>query len=265
MNILNKIILIAVLVLSGQSHANSELTLKLPTAVTSGEQGNIYVQSLLTEAFASLDIGIQFQFHDVAMNSARMAQSLRDNEHIDIAWLSAEHAKDPSLLAIEVAVYNNIHGNRLLLIRDGQQSEFDGITDLSQLAGLTGLQARNWSDYQVLTKNGLQINGSLSYPAMFKALRDGLADYFPRSVMTIQAGYKKQPVGLAIEQKLLLRYPNQFYFYVSPERPELAAMLAQGLANLQQSGRFEQLFNHHYAERVKGLNLATRRVLELAN
>ncbi|MEN3158622.1 hypothetical protein ABC502_09590 [Alkalimonas sp. NCh-2] len=250
--------------LAGSLVASQPIQLMLPSSSHAGSVQNLYIESLLRESFASLGLMVEISYSQQEMNSSRIRQSLQTGRYINLAWLGARHQSDPELIAIPIALYNNVHGHRILLIQQQRQDEFSQITSLDQLAAFVGLQHHSWSDYEIMIKNGLTVEGELSYPAMYKALAEGLADYFPRSAMTIVAEHSRHAAEhVVIEQSLVLRYPNEFYFYTHKADIELAKQLEIGLRHLQQSGRFQQLFEQFYGDRLDALALEQRRVLEL--
>ncbi|MDP4528429.1 transporter substrate-binding domain-containing protein [Alkalimonas delamerensis] len=250
--------------IAGSAAATQSVQLTLPSSSHAGSVQNQYIESLLRESFASQGLTVEIGYSQQEMNSARIRQSLQSGQHINLAWLGARHQQDPNLIAIPIALYNNVHGHRILLIQQQRQDEFSQITSLEQLANFVGLQHHSWSDYEMMVNNGLTVEGELSYPAMYKALDEGLADYFPRSAMTIVAEHRRHAAEhVVIEQSLVLRYPNEFYFYTHKADTELAKQLETGLRHLQQSGRFQQLFEQFYGDRLKALALEQRRVLEL--
>ena len=249
---------------TGSTVAAQTVQLTLPSSTHTGSVQNLYIESLLRESFASQGLTVEIGYSEQEMNTARIHQSLKTGQHITLAWLGARFQQDPDLIAIPIPLYNNAHGQRILLIQSQHQQAFSQIESLEQLAGYVGLQHHSWSDYDMMVRSGLKVEGEYSYSAMFKALAEGLADYFPRSAVTIVAEHRRHAAdNVVIEQSLVLRYNNEFYFYTNQADRELADTLKQGLQQLQQSGRFDQLFQQFYGERLDSLQLDKRRVLQL--
>jgi hypothetical protein len=64
---------------------------------------------------------------------------------------------------------------------------------------------------------------------------------------------------------LALHYPTAMYFFVSKQRPELAADIRKGLDIALRDGSFEALFLQNFGEVLKRSRLDKRRVFELKN
>jgi hypothetical protein len=52
---------------------------------------------------------------------------------------------------------------------------------------------------------------------------------------------------------------------VSPQAPKLAERLREGLKLMQSNGSLNELFEKHFAQRLKRLNLKSRRIILIPN
>ncbi|WP_249312883.1 hypothetical protein [Pseudoalteromonas ruthenica] len=101
---------------------------------------------------------------------------------------------------------------------------------------------------------------------MFRLTAQQRVDYFPRSVIEVVDELQAhQQMQLQIVDHVVLNYPSVFYFFVSKNRPELAAHLRQGLDVLIQRGEFDALFTRYFSANLETLSLASRRHIMLAN
>lgn len=250
---------------AAQAQANNavvNLHLARPSIVESPT--NQYIHALLTQSFAKVGKDVNFIYSLKPMNKKRITGELYKPGGINLAWLSIEPSAHNDLLHTSSPLYKGIHGKRLLMINKNQQAIFKRISSLNQLKPLVGLQKQSWSDYKVLKRSGLTVNGELSYKSMIKALDTNLGDYFPRSVSAIEAELAKQKhVDLMIEPTIMLQYPSHYYFYTHNRNKDLLILLESGLTQLQQSGEFELLYQRFFGEKEKRLNLSSRKVFNL--
>jgi len=160
------------------------------------------------------------------------------NSEITLACLSLAESQTNNLLYTSYPIYRGLHAKRLLMIKKDRLADFAKINSLEQLKPLIALQQQSWSDYYVLKKNGLTVNGELDYFGMLKALDEGLGDYFPRSVTAIQAEINKySQYDFVIEPNIMLQYTSQYYFYSNKENKHIIELLQKGLDKLAQKSK----------------------------
>lgn len=185
---------------------------------------------------------------------------------IDVFWTVTTPERQAALRAIRIPIERGLIGWRVALVRRADQDLFAGVRTLAELAGLRAGQKHDWPDVGILRANGLNVETSSQYESLFRMLSMGRIDYFPRSVLEIQAELDARPaLDLVIEPHLGLRYPSALYFFVAPGRDELAADIRLGLEKAQADGSFEKLFQRHFRDTVEALRLRNRRVFELRN
>jgi hypothetical protein len=247
-----------------QSPAQQQIAIVLPKSSNPKVPVNFYIVQLLEEALAAQNISALVTYSSEPMNEKRAIYSLQNGNIINLYWLSTNEQLEQDLRAIKIPLYQGLHGKRILLIHRELAQQFAAIETLEQLKVYVGLQQRSWSDYDILVKNGLNIDGSQPYHAMHKALNSKLGDYFPRSVLTVRSEYQNnQTDNIMIEPSLLLSYPNNYYFFLSKNDAKLANQLESGLNTLIANGRFEEIFSQHFAERLQGLHLKQRQIIYL--
>lgn len=244
---------------------NVETSIVLPNY--DGREGpNRYVERLITSALATLGQSAVIAYHPLPSNVKRIEKLLSDEGAIDVAWLPATRQRIERLSYVPVPIYQGLHGTRLLLVNQTKLSEFAKVDTIEGLKALIGVQHRTWSDTEVLKSNGLPINGELEYDNMLRAIESGLADYFPRSAMTIQSEQRRLASrGIVIEPRLSLVYPNYFLLFVSTRSPALLADLSRGVDNMASNGELQVLFKNFFDARFEGLNLHNRTRIVLSN
>lgn len=225
---------------------------------------NQYIHALLTQSFAKVGKKVNFIYSVTPMNNKRVVEELAKKDSIDLTWLAIAPASHPTLLHTSIPIYKGLHGKRLLLINKKQQQRFANINTLDDLKPLIALQKQSWTDFAVLKRNGLTVNGELDYKSMLKAINSGLADYFPRSVSAIEAEIaKQQHLNLMIEPNIMLQYPSSYFFYAHESNKELISLLETGLLEMQKSGDFDILYSNFFGIAEKRLERYAKKVFYL--
>lgn len=225
---------------------------------------NKYIENLIVRALFHSQKTADISYIEEKVTFKRIAELLMLGKDINIAWKTATDDWNKKLRPIPVPLYMGIHGKRVLLVNAKAAKRISEITELNQLNDFVGVQHKSWFDYEVLTGNGLNINGELDYSQMFKAIQQGLADYFPRSAYVVALENNRfAHKNILIEPNILLQYPAYVYFYTNKDNEELADRIHSGLLKMQGNGEHQALFERHTQLRLKGLNLNTRRVFKL--
>lgn len=200
------------------------------------------------------------------VQSRAISELQRNTGVVDLMWTMTDAARERDLLAVRIPIDRGLIGWRVALIQPQRAAEFAAVTDARELARFHAGQMHDWPDTAILRANGLTVDTSDQYEGLFKMLAFGRIDYFPRSLIEITAERDSHAdLGLAIEPKLLIRYPTAFYFFVSRKRPQLAADLERGLRRAVADGKLQALFHRHFDATLKTLDVAHRTVIELTN
>lgn len=243
---------------------DSVINLHLATPQSFDSPKNNYMHALLKASMAAENKRVAFTYSSIPMNKKRAVEELSKPNSINLAWLSIDPKYLPSLIKTSIPLYKGLHGQRLLMIHKSQLSRFANINPLDELKPLVALQKQSWSDYHVLKRNGLNVNGELNYEVMIKALHAGLADYFPRSVSAIKVETLKQPYkDLVVEPTIMLQYLNNYHFYSHKSNQQLINLLESGLRKIRESGEFERLYQQYIGGPDQDLNLPVRKVFYL--
>lgn len=175
---------------------------------------------------------------------------------------------DEGMIPIPFPIDKGLLGYRVALIARWNQDKINKIDTLDELRTLTVGQGSDWGDVRIYRYNNVPVETSRTYEALFPMLIHGRFDLFPRGVTEVaqeMAGYGPLYPELAIEQHLLIRYPFAQCFYVSKSEPHLAQRIKHGLEQMAKDGRFEALFNKHFAQPLAALKLNERVIIELNN
>jgi hypothetical protein len=246
---------------SMNSHAN---TLRVVQGNNSIE---VYAKGLLTLALSKLPE--KYELQEAAQNTSeeRIVSLLMDNQ-LDVVWYATTNDLEERLQPIRIPIYRGLLGYRVMLIKKGTQSRFDGIKTLKDLQGLSLGQGRFWADTNVLTANNLNVVKVLKYEGLFYMLDGGRFDAFPRGAHEPWSEMQRYPnLALEVEQNLLLSYINPFYFFVNKSNTTLAADIERGLRIAIADGSFEEYFFNDPTVKdvMTKANLKNRTLIQLEN
>ncbi|MFG6467012.1 hypothetical protein [Roseateles sp. BYS87W] len=176
---------------------------------------------------------------------AEVAQGTAPN---DIMWTMTDRFREScGLLPVRVPIDRGLLGWRVLLVRRSDLALWEPVRSLAALRQHRAGQGHDWPDTTILRANGLPVATGSHYEALFRMLGSGRFDYFPRSVLEIDAELavpgREQ---LAVVPRLALHYPAATYFFVAPTRPDLAEALSTGLGAAARDGSFQQLHDAYY-------------------
>jgi len=240
--------------------------LRIPHVSAKAELGNYYAAVLLDQALAAAGMPVTLEPTAELIPQNRALQELgRRGGRLDVVWTMTSVEREQQARPIRVPIFKGLYGWRLLLAVPDvavRMGEVHNLQDLRQFSLVQGLE---WPDTDILRANGLKVVISPSYDAMFKQLRLGRADAFPRSVEEIWWELERYGQGLAVVPNICLHYPAAVYYFVAPDEAELAAAIELGLQRLRASGAFERLFMKHHGEDLARARLGARRIIELHN
>lgn len=182
---------------------------------------------------------------------------------LDVFWTMNDAQREDTLLPIRIPLERGLIGWRLLLVRRADAGAYARLS-LPQLARRQAGQMGDWPDTRILRDNGLQVQTSSHYQGLFDMLAQGRIDYFPRSILEIDAELQAYGEGrLAVASGLMLHYPAALYLHVRPSRPQLAEDLTLGMQALVANGMLERLARRQFGALLARHQVAQRRVLRL--
>jgi hypothetical protein len=190
------------------------------------------------------------------------------NERLDVAWLPANQNTNEKLRAIPYPIRKGLLGWRVLLIHRDHITNFASVDSLADLQPFSAGFGNDWGDLPVMQHNFVKVVTSTRYESLFEMLNFKRFDFLSRSVYeAFDETILRQDShpDIVMEQNIALRYPQVDFFYVSKENTELAARITSGINQLNRSGRFNTLFYGFYADYIRRVNMATRKVIEIEN
>lgn len=161
---------------------------------------------------------------------------------VDVIWSPTSSAHEQDMLPIRISLLKNLNNYRVLLIREGEQARFSGVNSLVDLARLRGGISPQWTDAKIMEYNHLLLVKAVGYRKLFKMLAANRFDYYSRGVYQVHGELKMYGhLGLQMEEKLLLSYPNEVYFFVNKNNTKLAQRIEVGLSRALADGSFDEL------------------------
>ncbi|QOL24648.1 transporter substrate-binding domain-containing protein [Thalassotalea sp. LPB0316] len=255
----------------GQAQQTSEqqlspIELVIPGPLDGNAVRNPFIEDLLKLVFKQEGYNLSLVYFKRQYTQGRALRELEHGSDIDLNWSTTSIEREQHLRAIRFPLYRGLIGWRVALIRQGDDEQFARVTTLDDLKQYLAVQRFDWTDFDVFKENDLPIEGNFTFATMSKAVRTGLVDYFPRSVLEIGNEIKHPRNNeLAIEQTLLFKYPAAYYFFVNKKDEALAQTVESGLIKAFKNGSYQILFNRHFGESLALLNLDSRKIIHLTN
>ncbi|MCL5042518.1 MAG: hypothetical protein M1440_08675 [Gammaproteobacteria bacterium] len=238
------------------------------TLLLAGNQGSYdYTKALMIAALEAADYQVVVINIGEDIPMSRMEVMLLRGD-ISLFFLGQTDARNQRYLPIEIGMTDGLVGQRILFIPPGQQARYDAIHSLKDLreAGMTAGLGEAWADVAIWAANDLPyatISGDWKRLYGMLAAGNRHIDYLPRGAQEMTREWLLHP-ELAVEQRLLLNYAQDHILYVSPEKPELHALLLPVMQQAFDTGLIRDLVRTHYhAVFEPPINLDQRRVLEL--
>jgi hypothetical protein len=248
------------------SIAGKDLKIRYETPVSDADQRWVYYVDLLKLALSKSDEPFKLINTGLILVKSKSVQLLAHGESIDIIWSVTSPERETLLQPIRIPLLKGVMGYRVLVVKNEHLQIFVNQSTLKQLSKFKFGQGHDWADTAILRDNGLKVQTSTSYEALFKMLYGGRFDIFPSSIFEAKIELAARPeLNLAIEPRLLLKYVSPTYFFTNKANIRLAQRIKKGLWKAIQDGSFDRHFYSHPLSKhiLKSLNLSTRQVIEL--
>ena len=239
-----------------------------PLRMVSGNDGiPTYAKGLLKLALSKIPEKYEWDESAPTNTEARIIQMVDENQ-LDVCWYATTNEFEERMKPIRIPIFKGLLGYRVLMIKKGTQSKFDGIRTLEDLRRVSLASGRFWADTDVLLANGLNVIKVLKYDGMFFMLDGNRFDAFPRGAHEPWGEIARYPnLELEVEKNLLMVYPNPFYFFVNKSNTELAKNIEKGFRIAMEDGSFDEYFLNDPAVKdvLAKANLKDRTIIQLKN
>ncbi|MBI3347331.1 MAG: amino acid ABC transporter substrate-binding protein [Burkholderiales bacterium] len=203
----------------------------------------------------------------VAASEDRQLLNMEQGQAPTVVWASATAERERRLLAIRIPARRGLLGYRVALIHRARQAEFSRIRTLDDLRAYSLGQGPNWPEVQMYRQLRFKVQTG-SYEALFRMLVAGRFDLFPRGINEVfdeLAAHQSEVPDLAVEDTLLIHYPQPYYFFVNRRDTGLAQRIELGLRAMLRDGSFEAHFWRFHGNAIQQARLGERRLLRLEN
>ena len=240
--------------------------LRYPRAPSGDEFRSRYALAALQLALDKAGSALRIRPSRHPMEQQRALLHLEQGTAVDVVWTMTSTEREQRLLPVRIPLDKGLYGWRIVILRKDRSELLRDVHSLPELRRLRAGQGHDWPDTQILRSHDLPVEVSASYESLFRMLRAGRFDYFPRAVL--EAHDELAHVGnedLALDRHVVLHYPTALYFFFSRQRPELAETVGTGLELATRDGSFERLFQQYHGAELARARLTQRQVIELNN
>jgi len=189
---------------------------------------------------------------------------------ITVAPFGSNAERAGRMLPVRIPIDAGLLGYRVLLIREGDQQNFDRIRSIEDLKSIRFGLMPWWDDAWIMRAAGATVVDGDSFEGLFHMLAASRFDAFSRGASEVIRDFnrmKSQLPELAIEKHLLLHYPLPVYFWFSndEEGQARAERVRAGLTEMAADGTLKKMILKSYAEDIATLHLSERQVIEIPN
>ncbi|EEX31259.1 MULTISPECIES: hypothetical protein [Vibrio] len=258
-----RIIVILLCMMCQHVFAKNEIELTLPSQM---DGGHVFYHELLYRALGDAGYTVTISVPQDHIPQKRATKMVESNQ-LSLTWLIETEKRNQQYVPVKVPLTNGLIGKRVLLIPPQLQNEFNTIRSLKDLqdSGLIAGMGMQWYDVAIWQANQLPVHlEDGEWRALYSKLTPkGDVNYFPRG-MTEILGEAAQNPHLAIEQRLLLNYEKDFYFYLSDEAAGYRQILEQALKQAKNSGLIDRLVRKYWQQTYEQIKPDDRVVINLA-
>lgn len=184
-----------------------------------------------------------------SMAQQRSMQQLNTGE-LTLAWSGTTTVRETEYLPIRVPLYAGLLGTRVPVIRKDAKAQFDQIKTADELKVLTACQGDQWLDSDILEGNGYHVERVTKFELMYRMLRAGRCDYFPRAITEVYSEVAHQEDDLVMAyDRILLTYTFPMYFFISRSNTKLEQVLNTALYDFAASGKLTTFMQSHNTTR----------------
>jgi hypothetical protein len=206
-------------------------------------------------------------------NQPRILHSLKNNQdEFNIFFTGFSQQRENELLQVDFPISRGLLGYRIFAIQKDTQALLAGINTIEQLKSQVIIGSGiGWPDTEIFRHNGFRITET-SYDGLWKMLKAKRIDAFNRGINEIyieidQQNSKDSKKNLMADEYLMVTYPFDYFFYLSPAKPHLHKTLEEGLKIALKNGDFIKNFKQHpkiqYA--LQHVKMSQRTIFTLSN
>ena len=249
-------------------HASGALwTITYPRPLDETDERTQYPVALLKLALDKTGVNYELKPSDRILLTGKAMRQLRENREVNIVWSMTDSQREKELTPIRIPIAKGLIGLRVFAVSTDKKSKFDNLLSLNDMRRLVPIQGEEWPDTKILQANGFNVFTVPDYREAYAMIIQGKGDFFPRSVIEINAELQAQgsSKGLHLEENFALYYPTAMYYFVSASNKILANLIETGLKRAIDDGSFEALFQSTYSPILASLDIDERKIFTLEN
>lgn len=227
-----------------------------------------YVEDLLAMALKRVNVSSEVVQARHRYSRDRLLQELIVGTNIHVIAEAPKPGWEEKLLPIRIPLRKGIQGYRLFLINRQDQAALSRVETLDDLKAFSTGSGAQWSTRRVLEDAGFHVVTSHDYSKLFDMLQLRRFTTFSRGINEVfneQANFSDQNADLVVEETLCLFIPLPTYFFVSPEYPELARQIEEGLHLMIADGSFDRHFQDYHQVDIDRARLSERKIFSVSN
>jgi hypothetical protein len=257
-----RLLLVPLLFLATCAQAAEPVTLRL---MALPNNRHLYYTKLLEAALRDAGYEPKIQWIDTAPQ-ARIWKMVAEND-ISLMWGVQTTERDKQYASVANNLTNGLIGERVFLVRPGQEEAYANVHSLKDLRdlGKIGGVGEGWFDEELWHMNRLPVlvkGGDWRLLFRMVASGDRGVDYMVRGVNEIVNESREYP-GLAIESHLILMHDRDMRFYLSPEAARYKAIIESALTQADRSGLKKKMIAQYILPELEVLHLEKRVKLKL--
>ena len=136
---------------------------------TAADPNSYYAEKIIKLALKYIDTKYALEPVPGEMTQMRSIEKVVEGS-LDIMWAGTSKELEEQLEPVRIPLYKGLLGNRLMIIRKGDQAKFDNINTLVDLKKLKLGQGTAWADTKILLHNGLDVVKTMKYQNLFFAV-----------------------------------------------------------------------------------------------
>lgn len=273
-NIIEKLTLFFALTAIGlmtcaSSYGNQAIIINKPLGPNDPRYQYTYeLMSLIVKATEAEFGPIEVRHSDIAMTRKRTLNELALGEKINVMAEAPKADWDKRLLVVPIPIRKGLQGYRLFIIHQDNRILMNGVTNFADLQKLATGSGSYWSTRKPMEQAGMKVITGSNYQGLFTMLANKRFMTFGRGINEAYhevAAFKDKYPVLEVDNNLLLHIPLATYFYISPNRPELAKRIEKGLLKLIDSGDFDHFFYRRFCPDIVKSKLDKRKTFHIDN
>lgn len=233
----------------------------------SDNMGNKFIDKLIELAFSYHPSTVSIETLGHKCSHAR-EQKLLEQGQSDIFWAATTKEFEATLIPVRIPIFRGLLGHRIAIIPAEDQGKYVDIKTKEQLLQLSVGQGQGWTDTRILEANGFNVTVSADVENLYGMLLANRFDLFFRGIMEPWDEVDQHPdLPLAVENNLMIVYRMPAYLFITPKKPELAAIIENGLWKAIEDGSFDQVIvnDPFFKEALEKLNANKRNIFYLDN